>query len=265
MNLLDRLKLPHHKDLADLDAPQTTLRHREIIHQKYFLRNIYLDFYGQIQQNLADLTPCNMVVELGSGGGFYKEVRPSVIASDIMPLPHIDINFSGIKRPFKNESLDALVMFDVLHHIPDARSFFQESRRCLRPGGRMIMIEPANTLWSRFIYQYFHHETFDPQGDWSFPCHGPLSSANVAIPWILFSRDRQQFEQEFPELKIKTFKNHTPFRYVLSGGLSYCQFLPSFLYSFVVICEQCLTPFNNLLGMFLTIVLEKQEEPLTHG
>jgi SAM-dependent methyltransferase len=256
MRILNRLRLPHSKDLEDLDAPRTTVRRREIIRQKPFLKNIYLDFYERIERHLEGLIPGDTVVELGSGGGFYQEIRPSVITSDIMALPHIHISFSGTRMPFKKESLDAVVMIDVLHHIPDARSFFREAGRCLRPGGRMVMIEPANTLWSRFIYQNFHHEAFDPRGNWEFPSSGPLSSANGALPWILFFRDRGQFEQEFPNLKIKIINNHTPLRYLLSGGLSYQQLLPSSFYPFIAACEKCLSPLNNTLGMFLTVVLE---------
>ena len=258
MGLLDSLKLCSN-DHVNLNAPQATLRYRNIILQKPFLKKIYLDFYRRIQKYLKDLSPCAKVVELGSGGGFLKEIYPNLITSDIIELPHVDMTFSGLEMPFKMESLDALVMVDVLHHIPNARLFFQEARRCLRPGGRMVMIEPANTFWSRFIYQNFHHEAFDPCGTWEFSSSGPLSSANGAIPWILFFRDRFQFEKEFPELKIKVLQNHTSLRYLLSGGLSYRQLLPSCFYPLVVLLELGLCPLNNLCGMFLTIVLEKQK------
>ena len=36
----------------------------------------------------------------------------------------------------------------------------------------------------------------------SFPRQGPLSSANQALPWIVFERDRATFEREFPEWRI---------------------------------------------------------------
>ena len=61
------------------------------------------------------------------------------------------------------------------------------------------------TRWSRWIYGRFHHEPFDPQrADWEFPLSGPLSGANGALPWIIFQRDREQFEREWaPELHVR--------------------------------------------------------------
>jgi hypothetical protein len=61
------------------------------------------------------------------------------------------------------------------------------------------MIEPWVTPWSRLVYTRMHHEPFVPAAaQWEFLTTGPLSGANGALPYILFSRDRAQFELEFP-------------------------------------------------------------------
>jgi SAM-dependent methyltransferase len=159
--------------------------------------------------------------------------------------------------PFENGGVDAFFMVDVLHHIADSRAFFREALRCLKVCGKVIMIEPANTLWSRFIYKNFHHEQFDPEGKWGLEETGPLSQGNGAIPWIIFCRDRTIFEREFPSLRIVSMRNHTPLRYLLSGGLTLRQLVPSFTYPFVKAVEYLLSPLNNWLGMFQTIKLEK--------
>ena len=143
----------------------------------------------------------------------------------------------------------------------DSFAFFQEIDRCLKIGGKVIMIEPANTLWGRFVYQNFHHEVFDPSGDWTVKGEGPLSSANGAIPWIIFFRDRKKFEGEFPSLKIKKMKYHTPLRYLISGGVSMKQLLPSFTYRMIKAIEMILTPFNHYIGMFFTVAIEKTSLP----
>jgi hypothetical protein len=82
------------------------------------------------------------------------------------------------------------------------------------------MIEPGNTVWRRFVYQNFHHETFDPKVGWVFESKGPLSTANGAIPWIVFHRDRAMFLEQYPDFKIIKTQFHTPFRYLLSGGFT---------------------------------------------
>jgi SAM-dependent methyltransferase len=162
--------------------------------------------------------------------------------------------------PFENESVDAFFMFDVLHHINEPRKFFSEAERCLRPAGRVVMIEPANTPWARFIYKNFHHERFDVQGGWQVDKGGVLTQANGAMPWIIFVRDRNVFERNFPRLRIVSLHNHTPMRYLLSGGFSLRQLAPGFSYTAIKAIEYLLTPANNLLGMFMTVILEKTRD-----
>ena len=118
-------------------------------------------------------------------------------------------------------------MVDVLHHIPDSRTFLREAERCLQPGGNLIMIEPWVSSWSRQIYTRLHHEPFDPEAaDWSFPTAGPLSGANGALPWIIFQRDRSVFETEYPGLRLQAIRPLMPFRYLVSGGVSMRQLMP---------------------------------------
>jgi len=159
--------------------------------------------------------------------------------------------------PFEQASVDAFFMIDVLHHIAEPRAFFAEALRCLKVGGKIVMIEPANTLWSRFIYKNFHHEAFDPRADWVLQQAGSLSQANGALPWIIFSRDRKIFEDEFPSLRVVRVETHTPFRYLLSGGLTLRQLVPSFTYPAVKAIEYVLSPLRAFLGMFQTIELQK--------
>lgn len=274
MNMVERFKLPETKCIKDFDDPATTLLHAEIIQKKLFLRKLYIDFYKQLEKVVSDCEE-KVVVELGSGAGFIKEVISNAITSDILELPNVDKVFSALEMPFEKASVDAFFMFDVLHHIADPRAFFREALRCLKIGGKIVMIEPANTLWSRFIYKNFHHELFDTQAKWelgsgpsrlgqaetgkagSLQEAGPLSHGNGALPWIIFSRDRRIFENEFSSLRIIRMRNHTPLRYLLSGGLTLRQLVPSFTYPAIKAIEYALSPVNNLLGMFQTIELEK--------
>jgi len=256
MKVIEWLKLSETRGIEDLDDPAVTLLHGEIIQKKPFLKKLYIDFYKQFQKTVPD-SENKILIELGSGGGFIKEVIRNVITSDILELPKVDKVFSAVEMPFEKASVDAFFMIDVLHHIADPRAFFKETLRCLKIGGRTIMIEPANTLWSRFIYKNFHHELFDTQAKWEMQEAGPLSHGNGALPWIIFSRDRRIFESEFPSLRIVRMWNHTPLRYLISGGLTLRQLVPSFTYPAIKAVEYTLSPVNNLLGMFQTIELEK--------
>jgi len=219
--------------------------------------NLYKEYYQWFKERL---TPINhkTIIELGSGGGFIKEIIPHAITSDILLLPTIDKHFSALSIPFKNNSVDAFVMVNVLHHMKNVNKFFLEANRCLKRHGKILMIEPANTPWSRFIYQNFHHEPFSPSGRWSFTRGGPLTGANGALPWIIFRRDRKKFEKKFPTLNIVTLRTHTPLRYLISGGFTYAQLLPLWTYPIVCLIETMLSPLNNLVGMFYSIEIQKR-------
>jgi ubiquinone/menaquinone biosynthesis C-methylase UbiE len=141
----------------------------------------------------------------------------------------------GQQLPFKDESLRAIVMTDVFHHLPKPREFFGESIRCLHSGGVIMMIEPWVTPWSKFVYKRFHSEPFVQEApDWEFSRSGPLSGANGANPWIIFARDRDKFSKEFKELQVMSIRPIMPLRYLLSGGVSLRTSMPGGTYPFGV-------------------------------
>ncbi|MCB0517166.1 MAG: class I SAM-dependent methyltransferase [Chitinophagales bacterium] len=258
MKITELFFKPEVKPELNLDDPQTTVHHGEIIRNKKFLRKLYVDWYNFLLNEIPTL-PEGKILELGSGGGFLKELLPQAITSDVMPLPGCDLTFSAEEMPFEDESLSAIFMIDVLHHIPRVDLFFAEAQRCLKKGGKIIMSEPANTPWSRYFYQNFHHEPFEPAANsWEIPSTGPLSGANGALPWIVFKRDIAIFQQKYPQLKLVKHKLHTPSRYLLSGGLSYKALVPYWSFGFFTFVEKMTSPLNPLWAMFQLIIVEKK-------
>ena len=230
-----------------LDDPETTRLRRQIVRDKAFLRRIYEEWYGQIIEAIPQ--GGQPILELGAGAGFLREYVPALIASEIFHLPGIDVVLDGLHLPFAEESLRAIVMIDVLHHIPDAPMFFMEASRCVRKGGAMVMIEPWVTAWSRLIYGNLHHEPFDPAAlEWKFSSNGPLSSANGALPWIIFERDRARFQREFPCWKIQSIELQMPFRYLVSGGVSMRSLAPGWTFGLWRGTETALKPWMRSSG-----------------
>jgi SAM-dependent methyltransferase len=218
------LRPPEIPDLS-IDDPRVTHGRREIIRNNTFLYRIYDEWYSLISESIPEGP--GGVVELGSGAGFLNQYIPGLITSDVFTQPDIQVVLDARKLPFSSNSLKAIVMVDVLHHIPDNRAFLAEAQRCLRPGGRMVMIEPWVSAWSKLIYRNLHHEPFEPGAkEWTFPDVGPLSGANGALPWIIFQRDRKDFEENFSDLEIQTIRPFMPFRYLVSGGVSMRQLMP---------------------------------------
>jgi hypothetical protein len=121
------------------------------------------------------------------------------------------------------------------------------------------MNEPWNSAWGKVIYKNFHHETFNPQGDWTIPSSGPMSDANGALPWIVFKRDIKKFESQFPDLKVKIIKPHAPLRYLLSGGVSMKSLVPQGSFSIISGIEKLLSPLAGWFSMFVTISIEKKK------
>ncbi len=251
--------LQHTKQRVDLDVPETTHLHGKIIQAKPWLKKIYLEHYQFFKKNSQNL-PDGKKIELGSGGGFLKEAIPDVITSDVLLLANIDQVFSALALPFAADSLSAIYMIDVMHHLPDVEKFFQEADRCLLVGGKIILVEPANTWWGRFIYKNFHHEPFEPTiQDWKLPAGGPMSVANDALPWIVLIRDRAKFQTSFPQFDIISIQFCHPLRYLLSGGVSMRQLLPTAFYPAVRWLEETiLAPFAPNLGMFMRVVIQKR-------
>ena len=235
-----------------LDSPERTLYHKEIIIRKKFLRKLYEQWYDEFIKEIMNL-PNDIFIEIGSGGGFLKELEPKVICSDIIDLPTNDMTFSALNMPFSDNSVGGIFMVDTMHHIPDIEKFLRESSRVLAKNGKIMMIEPANSLWGRFVYKNFHHEPFNLKGDWTIPSTGPLSGANGALPWIVFERDNLIFKEKFPNLIIETINYRNPLLYLFSGGVSYRQLLPDFMFPVINIIDRLLPKIFRQISMFQLI------------
>jgi len=240
----------------DLDSPESTLFNREIILNKRFLNRIYTDWYGWLIRR-AKTCGEGIYLEIGSGGGFLKQLFPEAVTSDVMDLPFVDVVCSAERLPFADHSLVCIMMLNVFHHIPRPYLFLEEAQRCLVAGGRILMIEPANTCWGQFIYKRFHHEPFEPEAGWEINPGNPVSNSNQALPYIYFKRDVKQFNERFPQLRLNEIRPHTPFLYLASGGLSHRAILPPAMYGLIKFVEWIISPFNRYLGMFYGIGLEK--------
>ncbi len=257
MGLLDLLTMPEAKQAAAFDDRELTLLHRRMLERKPFLGKVYIRWYNELMSHVAE-AQTGAIIELGSGAGFIQQLYPRVQTSDVLDLPGLDKVIDAADMPFDNESVDAILMINVLHHMKNVERFFVEASRVLKARGRIVMIEPANTPWARFIYSRFHHEGFDPEAGWQVEGQRPLLDGNDALAWIIFTRDREVFESKFPGLRIAAMRRHTPIAYLLSGGFTLRQLLPGWAFTVVRVLEAILQFANAATAMFQTIVLEKR-------
>jgi SAM-dependent methyltransferase len=243
----------------DIDSPETTRLRRQIIRSKPFLRRVYAEWYRAVAAEVP--AGPGAVLELGSGAGFLGDLVPGLITSEVFPLDGVDRVVDAAALPFDDGELKAVVMTNVFHHLPDVRRFLDEATRCVRPGGRVVMLEPWNTPWARLIYTRLHHEPFAPAAPgWGFDGCGPLSDANGALPWIVFRRDGARFRAEYPQWQVRKIRETMPFRYLVSGGVSMRSLMPGWTFPLWRALEACLAPCRGLLGMFALVVLERGQE-----
>jgi hypothetical protein len=128
----------------------------------------------------------------------------------------------------------------------------------LKPGGRVCLIEPYAGPLSRAIVRPLHHEPWDEQGDWVLPASGPMTGANMALPTIIFVRDRARYDAEVPELPVDTLRFHTMALYLLSGGVSMRSLLPGALFAPALAVERLLAPAGRTLASMMTVELVRR-------
>lgn len=245
-----------------LDRPERFEELRTIIQRKPALTALYREFYERYTELLTRCPAEGLALEIGSGGGFAADVIPGLVTSDVIPYPGVDRVIDARDMPFEAGSLRAIFLLNVFHHISDPVAFLREVRRCLAPGGRMLIVDQHRGLISGPILQYAHYEPFRPDAPrWEFESQGPLSGANGALAWIVFQRDRHLFEAAFPELALVRYAPHTPLRYWLAGGLKPWSLLPGWTFPLATRVDRSLVRLSPRFGSFVDVEVVRRRFP----
>lgn len=233
--------------------------YQQVWAKKPVLRAVYGDLFDRLAARCAP----GRTLEIGGGVGGLKDRLPDIIASDIQHAPWLDVVADAQTLPFAAGSLSNIVLLDVLHHIEHPMKFFKEAARVLRPGGRIVMVEPAITPGSAAFYRFMHHEPVrmgdDPLTDGApDPKRDPYDS-NQAIPTLIATRDRARFHQIAPELTLAEESWFSFFAYPLSGGFKPWTLIPAGLAKPVLGLERALEkPLGRLLGFRLLLRIDRK-------
>ncbi len=244
---------------------ETTLRNRRRLagHRNllFWYRQLYRDQFKDFSdpQNLS-------ILEIGSGTSPLKEFLPNVITSDVLDLEYLDLIFDchDIDKldALRDESIDIITLTNVLHHLRSPIVFLNRAAAKLKPNGKVIATEPFFSVLSTPIFKYLHHEPVD--FDISEPAlseiKGPLASANIALPWLIFCRRRDWLEQlsQRYDLSRCTIRPFSAVSYMATGGISHKLPVPHFLYRGFFRLDLALSRrLPSLCAAFFTVILTR--------
>jgi SAM-dependent methyltransferase len=237
----------------------TLAEHERAWEERPLLRRLYGEWHEQMIRELA-VVP-GVTVELGAGLAHLKLLLPRVLATDVEPTPWADAVVDAHDLPYEDASVANLLLVDVFHHLRDPSRFLDEAGRVLRPGGRVIMIEPYCSPLSTPLYRRFHHERTDLGVD-PFSAdarHAEEAMAgNQALTTLAFFLRAEELRRRWPELRVIRRRRFALLLYPLSGGYSRRPLAPSWLYQPLRILERALAPLAPLAAFRCLITLERQ-------
>lgn len=263
-NVIRNIVLDKRIKNIDRDSPDLLRIHAEIIKDKTMIHNVFQEFYNLcIELDKIYFTGDGKRVELGAGVSFIKDKNSNIITSDIKDYEGVDIVVNAQDMQFNNQEIHSFYGINCFHHFPNPREFFTELNRTLKPGGGAILIEPYYGLFSNILYKKVHEDEFydknqlhweTGQNDGQF-----MTGANQALSYLIFERDKDIFESEFPDLEIvHTSVIHNYLRYLVSGGVNFKQLLPDFMEKPLRLIEKLFIPLNKIFGLHHIIVIRRK-------
>jgi glycosyltransferase involved in cell wall biosynthesis/SAM-dependent methyltransferase len=242
------------------ESLQATLdEHERAWAERPLLRELYLSWFRMIRARLA--RGPGLSVELGSGIGRFRDVWPDVVTTDVEPTRWADAVVRAEELPYGDGELANLVLVDVFHHIASPGRFFDEAARVLRPGGRVVILDPYCSPVSTPLYRGFHPERTDleaspfeddPQVDVA-----PFDS-NQARATLVFFRAADELGARWPELRIVEKRRLALLAYPLSGGFMRRPLVPDVLGRVLMRLERGLSFAAPALAFRCLVVLERR-------
>ena len=227
----------------------------------FWYRELYRDQFRDLP-NPQTLS----IIEVGSGTSPLKQFLSNVITSDVLDLDYLDLVFDCHEidklDAIPDNSIDIITLTNVLHHLKSPIGFLNRAASKLKSGGKVIATEPFFSLLSTPIFKYLHHEPVDfgisePElGE----VQGPLASANIALPWLIFFR-RHEWVQRLNEnfdvttISLRTF---SALSYMATGGISRKLPIPHFLYRVLFSADLAASRrFPRFCAAFFTVTLTR--------
>jgi glycosyltransferase involved in cell wall biosynthesis len=238
---------------------ETLAVHEQAWNERPLVRKLYRGWFRDIAARMSSVSGSS--VELGSGIGRFREVCPEIVTTDVERTPWADEVVRAETLPYADGTIANLVLLDVFHHVASPGRFFDEAVRVLRPGGRVLILDPYCSPVSGPLYRIFHSERTDlsvspfaedPRADDS-----PFDS-NQARATLVFFRAADEFGMRWPELRLVERRLLAFLAYPLSGGFTRHQLVPDMVGRALIRVEPALTWAAPALAFRCLVVLERR-------
>ena len=123
---------------------------------------IFLDYgcgSGKILEEIISINPNNKYIGIDVSKEALKRAERKKINAKFY------LTADGKRIPLKTGSIDFVTALDVIEHVYDTKTAFQEFHRILKRGGRIIISTPYHSLIKNlFIIFLGFEKVFDPLG-----------------------------------------------------------------------------------------------------
>ena len=169
---------------------------------------------------LASLSPPARIADLGCGSGVFSSILLqkgfkcvgvdiafglTFIGHKLYPdLKFVNADIEAL--PFRSESMDAVLLSAVVHHLPDSTACAREVFRVIRPGGVFMAFDP-NRL-NPFMYLY--RDRSSP----FYSSKGVTENERPVLPWKI----KRVFQEAGFEVRTH-YISGLSYRYVASAAV----------------------------------------------
>jgi len=243
-----------------------TLRNRARLGANKNLLHWYRELYRDQFKDFSNPDALS-ILEIGSGTSPLKQFHSNVVTSDVLNLDYLDLVFDCHEidklDAIKDNSLDVITVTNVLHHLKRPIAFLNRAASKLKSGGKVIATEPFFSVLSTVVFKYLHHEAVDFRISEPELGHldGPLASANIALPWLIFFRNCEWLQRLNDKFDLTSFsaRPFSALSYMVTGGISHRLPVPRFLYRMLFPVDLALSRrFPGFCAAFFTLTLTRR-------
>lgn len=254
--------MPYMRDVGNLEK-----------HRNYYLSTrfpnltfLFQKRFGWMNNYIDD---SDKVLEVGCGIGVTKLFvkKGFIILSDVVDNYWVDQKEDALNLSYENESLNAIIINNTLHHLAYPMKFFEEANRVLKKQGKILIQDVNCGFFMQRLLRLMNIEDFNFKVDvfdQNAICTYPENpwDGNNAIPNLLFG-NIQNFENNIPYFKVIERKYSEFFIYMVSGGISGKTFTVQLPYSILKKLDSVdkilATQMPKIFALQMRVVLQKEK------